>query len=82
MLSSCTNVISYPDTRDSLALSVAILGRISTADILHRLCSRKLPLSQAVDTLYQTIELLETRSFPVPNYATWTMIGIAVDVYR
>ncbi|KAF5330923.1 hypothetical protein D9619_005436 [Psilocybe cf. subviscida] len=75
---------SSPDTntRDSLALSVAILGRISTADILHRLCSRKLPLSQAVDTLYQTIELLETRSFPVPNYATWTMIGIAVDVYR
>lgn len=77
-----TIVTSCLDTRDSLALSVAILGRISTADILHRLCSPKLPFPQVVDTLHKTIELLETHSFPMPNYATWSMIGIAVDVYR
>ena len=75
-------VMSYSGTCDSLALSVAILGRVSTADILHRLCSPKLPLAQAGDTLYQTIELLENYSLPVPSHSTWTMFGIAVDVYR
>ncbi|KAF8965263.1 hypothetical protein BDZ97DRAFT_1918412 [Flammula alnicola] len=72
---------SSPST--SLALAIAILGRVSTADLVHSICSSNLSLSEATNIIYHALDILDRHyNSDIPYPSTWDVVGVATEVYR
>ncbi|KAF9484725.1 hypothetical protein BDN70DRAFT_872266 [Pholiota conissans] len=67
----------------SLGLAVAILGRVSTADLVHTISSRHTSLDEAINVIYNTLDLLDSHyKSELPYPSTWDVVGVATEVYR
>ncbi|KDR81679.1 hypothetical protein GALMADRAFT_239795 [Galerina marginata CBS 339.88] len=77
-------VSNTPSIRLPLALATAILGRTSTADLIHAICSPAVSVAGAASILYQTLDILDKhyKSEFSPNVSTWDVLGMATEVYR
>lgn len=72
-----------PDSPLSLGLAIAILGRVSTSDLVHAICSPHVSLDEATNVIYHTLDLLDTHyKSDIPYPSTWDVVGIATEVYR
>ncbi|KAF8910993.1 hypothetical protein CPB84DRAFT_1701767 [Gymnopilus junonius] len=69
-------------TRLPLALATAILGRLSTADLIHTLCSPHMAITDAAGVLCQTLDILHKFNDDSPNDYSWEILGLATEVYR
>lgn len=66
----------------SPALAAAIVSRRTAADITHLLALPSTPMNEAVDTLYQTIRILDVQNNEQSQFSTWGVLGEALVVYR
>jgi hypothetical protein len=64
----------------SVSLCKAILGRISTADLMHLICSSNVSQTDLVEALYQALELLE--KYKSESVSSWDIMGLAIEAYR
>jgi hypothetical protein len=64
----------------SVSLCKAILGRASTADLMHIFCSSNLSQTDLVEALYQALELLE--KYKSESVSSWDIMGLAIEAYR
>lgn len=71
-----------PITPLSSALAAAIVSRRTAADITHLLALPSTPMNEAVDTLYQTIRILDIRNNEESPFSTWGVLREALVVYR
>lgn len=78
LLIVCTETPTLPL---SAALGAAIVSRRDAADITHLLSLPTTPLSEAVETLYQTIRVLDAQNFKL-QFSTWGVLREALVVYR
>jgi hypothetical protein len=64
----------------SVNLCKAILGRISTADLIHLVCSSNMSQADLVEALYQALERLENHKSELVS--SWDIVGLAIEAYR
>ena len=64
----------------SVSLCKALLGRTSTADLIHTICSSNVSQTDLVDALYQALELLE--KYKLGSASSWDIMGLAIEAYR
>ena len=64
----------------SVSLCKAILGRTSTADLMHLICSSNVSQTDLVEALYQALELLE--KYKSGSVSSWDIMGLAIEAYR
>ncbi|KAF8163366.1 hypothetical protein B0H34DRAFT_650242 [Crassisporium funariophilum] len=66
----------------SLFLVKSILGRISSADVIHSICSTNIHLADSEEILYRALDVLERHKPGMPYSSTWEIMGIAGEVYK
>ena len=64
----------------SVSLCKAILGRTSTVDLMHIICSSNVSQTDLVEALYQALELLE--NYKSESVSSWDIMGLAIEAYR
>lgn len=64
----------------SVSLCKAILGRKSTADLMHSICSSNMSQTDLAEALYQALELLE--KYKSESVSSWDIMGLAIEAYR
>ena len=64
----------------SVSLCKAILGRTSTTDLMHMICSSNVSQTDLVEALYQALELLE--KYKSESVSSWDIMGLAIEAYR
>ena len=64
----------------SVSLCKAILARISTADLIHIICSSNVSQTDLVEVFYQALELLE--KYKSESVSSWDIMGLAIEAYR
>ena len=66
----------------SKLLVASIRSRYSPSDVIHALAMPSLPTEVTVNTLFQTLAIMDADSNGLPNMWTAEIIGVAAEVYR